>query len=354
MKILSIVKSYADKVRGGGETYLHFFLCEMLQKYKEQVKISVLCPNCTQISGGELDGIKVHRTNELHYLQYINEVDLVITQLDEAPKTIEYCLSINKPVIFIIHNHIKAYFKYTKNPNVFVVYNCYDMLKKYQVGDNVNDNYCVVNPYTDFNFYKNQFLNIKDRDYITFINPLRRKGADVFLRLCEYFKDKKFLVVKGGYYHEAQKEYIEAFRRLPNVFVLENQTYDKMVEVYKKSRLVIQPSRSHETYGMVAVEAISCGIPVIVSRMSWAYGNLGKMALYGDTPRCYSGDHEQDATLEEVQEYIDCIKLLDNKPTYLLWSNHYFDMAEKKFYEQKEMMNKYLCLFENKYLNKYI
>ncbi len=350
MKILSIVKSYADITRGGGETYLHFFLSELKSQLEEKVEISVLCPNHHKIESKLYDNIKVHRTDERDYLKYIDDVDLVVTQLDEAPKTLDYCLLKNKKVIFIIHNHIKAYFKYTKNPNVYVIYNCYDMLNKYQIGNNTNNNYTVINPYTDFNYYKDEFLNVKDRDYITFINPIRRKGADVFLRLCEYFKDKKFLVVKGGYFHDLQTEYIEQFRKLPNVFVLENQTYDKMIEIYRKSRLIIQPSRSHETYGMVAVEAISCGIPVIVSKMSWAYGNLGKMALYGDTPRCYSHDHEEDATLEEVKDYIECIKLLDNTPTYLLWCNHYYEMAEKKYIEQREMMKNFMCIFQNNFL----
>lgn len=347
--ILCIVKSYADKVRGGGETYLHFFLKELNNKFPN-VNLEVLIPNQKTITHTKFEGINIHTTNEPNYLGYIDKCDILITQLDESVKTLRYGLSKEKECILIIHNHLNFHFEFTKNPKVFIIYNCYDMFIRFSNAGNTNDNHFILNPYCDFPKYSLS-VNSNDRDYITFINPIRRKGADLVLNCAKYFPKKKFMIVKGGYYHDKAIKYIEEFRKLPNCFVVDNVKSNEMIKIYNKSRIILQPSRDHETYGMVCVEAISSGVPVILSKMRWAWGNMGKLGLYCYVPRNTGSDDEDDATIKECYELFNCIKLLDEPATYSLWRQFYFDRALEKYEEERTQMDEFINIFKNKFLN---
>ena len=46
-----------------------------------------------------------------------------------------------------------------------------------------------------------------------------------------------------------------------------NIPYEKLPECYGQADVLIQPSLVHETFGLTIAEAMSCGIPVIISNM---------------------------------------------------------------------------------------
>lgn len=95
----------------------------------------------------------------------------------------------------------------------------------------------------------------KPGNAVTLVNLTEDKGSKVFFELARRLPDVPFLGVTGGY---AQQE----SERLPNVTVLPHGT--PMREVWSKTRLLVMPS-VEESWGMVAVEAMASGIPVIGS-----------------------------------------------------------------------------------------
>jgi len=325
MKVLAIVKLYAHKNKAGGELYLH----HLLKDLKETgIKVFVIVPKCKKTDYFEYDTIKGVETDYNNWIDYINECDLVITQLDFSAEVIDYCLKIKKPVVHILHCHIPRDNKYLKNPNVVKIFNSkyvYNLALKETL--EIKGQSFIINPYTDYEKYKKYATtDLKFRQYITFINPTKSKGADVFYELAKAFPKKKFLLVEGGYYPHHQLIKYD----LPNVSVHKNT--DNIIEdIYLKSKIVLQPSR-FETYGMVASETRAMGLPCIVNSNSEGLReNIGKIGLYANTP-------EKDATKKTIKSYIDLINALDHQPTYILWSNYLLEDAERKFDQQREQV----------------
>lgn len=334
MKILSVVKLYAHKNKSGGEMYLHHLLKEFQNR---KCDVSVLIPKCEKIEPFEYDSIKGAETNEENWKCYIDQADLIITHLDFSAEVMDYCLKKNKPVVFILHCYIPRDNKYLKNPNIIKIFN-----SKYIYNTSLRETLdiqgatFIIYPYTDYNKYKKYATtDLKYRQYITFINPQRCKGADVFYELAKAYPKRKFLLVEGGYYPHLQLiKY-----NLPNVTVHKNT--DRILEdIYLKSRIVLQPSR-FETYGMIASETRAMGLPCIVNGNSEGLReNIGKLGLYAYTP-------EKDATKKTIKSYIDLINALDNQSTYILWSNYLLEDAERKFNQQQKQTKEFLDFILN-------
>lgn len=91
---------------------------------------------------------------------------------------------------------------------------------------------------------------------ITLVNAAPDKGGRLLRQLARRHPDLPFLVVQGGYGVQAR------FEDLPNVTVLRHGT--PMPSVWDLTRILLVPSRE-ESWGMVAVEAMARGIPVLAS-----------------------------------------------------------------------------------------
>ena len=129
-------------------------------------------------------------------------------------------------------------------------------------------------------------------DCITLINISEAKGGRVLKTIAENMPDKKFIGVKGSYG--------EQVLNMPsNVEIVENTS--DLTEVYSRSRIVIMPS-VYESWGMVGVEALSCGIPVIASDIWGLKASLGEAGIF--------------LNRNKVEDWIDMIKKLDDKKVY--------------------------------------
>lgn len=92
---------------------------------------------------------------------------------------------------------------------------------------------------------------------VTLVNLTPNKGPDVFYGLAEANPGLEFQAVRGGYEPESQD-----VRILPNVTHVPH-TLD-IDSFYSEASVILMPSM-YESYGMVAMEAMSRGIPVLVS-----------------------------------------------------------------------------------------
>lgn len=93
--------------------------------------------------------------------------------------------------------------------------------------------------------------------FVTLVNGSQDKGGGIVAALAQRMPDLRFLVVEGGY-----GETVPALRSLSNVEVVAHQ--DDMRRVWARTAVLLMPS-AEESWGMVAVEAMSAGIPVVGS-----------------------------------------------------------------------------------------
>lgn len=100
---------------------------------------------------------------------------------------------------------------------------------------------------------------------VTMINPHPVKGLDTALEIAHRLPAINFLLQESWKLNSYEMASLESrLAGLPNVRFAHRVS--DMRSVYRETRLLIAPSRWEEGFGMVALEAQSCGIPVIASR----------------------------------------------------------------------------------------
>jgi glycosyltransferase involved in cell wall biosynthesis len=93
---------------------------------------------------------------------------------------------------------------------------------------------------------------------ILFFSPVSYKGVDIALRIASAMKDEEFLFV--GNAKERMANRIRHVRNVEYVPWVKDTS-----DVYSKAKLLMVPSVIPEGYGMVCIEAMSRGIPCVVS-----------------------------------------------------------------------------------------
>ena len=96
------------------------------------------------------------------------------------------------------------------------------------------------------------------------INPVGVKGVDTFLEIARRLPSVSFLLLESWKLQDvALKKLHEQLTDLPNVCF--QRRVSDMRNIYSQTKLLLVPSRWEEGFGMVSIEAQSCGIPVIAS-----------------------------------------------------------------------------------------
>jgi glycosyltransferase involved in cell wall biosynthesis len=99
-----------------------------------------------------------------------------------------------------------------------------------------------------------------DKGYVLTVNPCVVKGISIFLALAEHFPEIPFAALAGWGTTRRDRE---ALSRLSNVTILE--TVPSIDDVLSRSRLLLMPSLWLEGFGLIAMEAMLRGLPVIAS-----------------------------------------------------------------------------------------
>lgn len=110
-------------------------------------------------------------------------------------------------------------------------------------------------------------------DRVTLVNLTEQKGGILFWQLAKSMPDVAFLGVRGGYGQQVSN-------KAKNTTVID-MTEDMAHDVYAKTRVLLMPSE-RETWGMVGVEAMRCGIPVIAHPTPGLVESLGPAGIFVD------------------------------------------------------------------------
>lgn len=270
--------------------------------------------------------------------------DLILTQLNFAPPTIDVATKYGIPSVFFVRScdqfcpigfingtdcdkqcqncialqnkmrflHVKKWlnwnYKSIENSNL-VVANSHFIA-------NLTSKLCNVNPiilYPSVNLTKYN-CQIDQKEYITFVNPTKGKGLNIFLKIAELMPDKRFIAV-GRSVRAIDKRTIKG---LNNVNFLE--WTDSIEEIYSKTRILLSPAIWPEAFGRTIIEAGINGIPSIGSNCGGipeAIGN-GGIVIYD---------------LYNVDKWIDAIYSLDDELLYNELSKNAKINAEKFNFE---------------------
>ncbi len=99
---------------------------------------------------------------------------------------------------------------------------------------------------------------------VLMINPVKVKGVETLLEIARRRPEVQFLLLESWKLGESALHSLQAqLAALPNVRF--HPRVSDMCAIYQQARLLLVPSTWEEGFGMVAVEAQSCGIPVIAS-----------------------------------------------------------------------------------------
>jgi glycosyltransferase involved in cell wall biosynthesis len=148
------------------------------------------------------------------------------------------------------------------------------------------------------------------------------KGGKVFWELARIMSDRKFIGVRGAYGHQ-----IDYPKDLPNVTIYKNDPDVK--KIYEQSRIVIMPSE-YESWGRVAIEAASSGIPVIANPTPGLTESLGEAGVFADWT--------------SIADFADAIKMLDDKKIY----NKHSKMLKERSVELYKEFKKQVAVLDEK------
>lgn len=260
MKVLFITNLYVEYNRAGGQTMMH----EMAKKAGEENDVTVLS---TRSQGSPpnsiVDGVTVRYDLDVESVIYTIQPDVVVTQFEDTLRVTDLCRKNNIPLAVIVHNDNRRTLAlmHAMRKTDLLIFNTEWIEKK----STYHCDSIIVHPPVD----KSHFTFTKGkREYITLVNVAKPKGSDMFYHLAKKFPKYKFLGVEGGYWKDLQ-----IASDLPNVKLIK-QTDNMKDDVYAKSKIVIMPS-SYESFGMVAAEAMACGVPVVVSDTPGLIENVG-------------------------------------------------------------------------------
>lgn len=182
----------------------------------------------------------------------ITNSSVILSHLDFSQNTLRTCAKAKRPCLLVIHNHsqgpllMKAK-QLIPQQNLHLVYNS-NWIKN--VYSNFSYNSTVVYPPVTWKEYR---VNSTKR-YVTLINLNKNKGGQVLIEIAKQLPNIEFLAVKGGYDNQIINQQIPNIKYVPNT--------PKIQEIYAKTQIILMPSKE-ESWGRVAVEAMSSGIPVI-------------------------------------------------------------------------------------------
>jgi glycosyltransferase involved in cell wall biosynthesis len=111
--------------------------------------------------------------------------------------------------------------------------------------------------------------NMKDHRSLLFVGFLRReKGVfeliEIFKKISEKYKDSILVIVGVGEENEVLIDRINNLNLSDKVVFVGEVDYEDMPSYYRSATLLIHPTH-RETFGMVVLEAMASGLPVIAS-----------------------------------------------------------------------------------------
>jgi glycosyltransferase involved in cell wall biosynthesis len=155
--------------------------------------------------------------------------------------------------------------------------------------------------------------NAQEPQYVTFINPSAEKGVTLFLRIVELaaqtLPDAKFLVVESrSSLADAERRTGINLSRYPNLSRVGLQK--DMGAVFAATKVLLALSLWHDSGPRVSVEALSMGIPAVVTNRGGLPELVGNAGIVIDPPPPLVKDHWLVPPLTDAIAWVEVLRAL--------------------------------------------
>lgn len=293
-KILFHVDSWYGRRNAGSESYLNTIAKYLVSKGHQ---VRVLTAPSMASNGEDRGGISFF-TNTAQTDELYDWCDIVSTQIAFTPMVAANNKKHKKKFLYIIHNNKSVNTWDLKAKEVTVALYCADWIKNFhnEQAKWKPENEMVFYPPVLFDEYKITDPDILEkRKYITLVNRSREKGAYTLNQAARDLPQWDFLAVKGGYGDQMNKF------KTDNVSLL-NHTNNMVRDVYSRSKVVIMPS-IRETWGMVAIEAMCSGIPVVAHPTEGLQESCGSAGIFIHRDKGRLWEKELDRLMSDPMYY---------------------------------------------------
>lgn len=159
----------------------------------------------------------------------------------------------------------------------------------------------------------------------------KNKGIDILLNSTKIYEKENILTLIVGHGSEYDVLYpLKEKLGLKNVVFIGDRTHEELRKIYSISDVCVVPSRK-EAFGLVALEAIACGIPVIATKQ-------------GGIPDFVNSDVGILVEKENVEQLANAIiEVLEEQKKF---DTNYLQDYARKNYSQEVLMDKLIQLYE--------
>ncbi len=260
-----LIHMYPPIHNAGAEWMAHAMNLAMVQQGKH---INVVFPKTTV---HEFERIRILDSNDRPATDNaIQHSSHLITHLDMTARALNTSIVAKRPLVVVVHNHhSRKYLVECANSlgkNVYFIHNSYWIKNFYKY---LKVPSIVVYPPVSYRDYETDTT----REFVTLLNLNGNKGGDVLIKIAKAMPEVPFLGVKGGYGGQIMD------RKVKNITYKDNTPYVK--EVYAETGILLVPSKE-ESWGRVAVEAMSSGIPVIAHPTPGLLESCGDAGIFCD------------------------------------------------------------------------
>ena len=262
--IVWIVRHYLPDFRAGAECMAHDINLYLL---KIGWKIIVIVPYSSTDSYEGIQILQFYQKTEIELA--IQGAHCIFTQYQVLETAMITSLRSRIPIVVFAHDDSLGMWIQklkTIHTNIYLVNNSKWI-------ENVYQQYGLqsIILYPPVNWRK--YMTHTTREYITMVNMNGNKGALQFFRIAKALPEYKFLGIRGSYANQYDNS------SLSNLTIWNSQL--DMRSVYSITGILCVPSKS-ESWGRVAIEAASSGIPIIASPTPGLKEALETAGLYAD------------------------------------------------------------------------
>lgn len=248
MRVYAHVHYYPPYRMAGSETMIHTMMKALAQAGHD---VTVVVSDMPEAPGEwTYDGVRavsMRGVSAATARVILDRPDVVVTHHQNASSAILGARRVGAQSVFVMHNSFGMNRQILACRPDLTVFNTEWIARGWQ---HMAGRWMVVHPPVWAHEHQ-----ATPGDHITLVNLSRHKGVEVFQRMSRVFPEAPFLGVTGGHGEQI------TWGHTPNVTVIP-QTSDMRRDVWSRTRVLLVPS-VYESYGMVAAEAMTSGIPVI-------------------------------------------------------------------------------------------
>jgi len=271
MRVVALVHFYPPYRLAGSETMLHTMLKALQQAGHKVWAATTDMPEAPEQWTYEgIPAFSERRDGRVVPLTHSLEPDVIVTHHTHAALAVQTARELGVPSVVIQHNTFPEHHVVMAMQPDLTVFNTEWIARSWHtlLG---GARWMVLHPPV----WPHEHAT-RPGGAVTLVNLNANKGVRVFEHLAMLFPDVPFLGVKGGY----GDQLTAGLTSHTNIQIIE-PTSDMRGAVWSRTRVLLVPSL-YESYGMVALEAMASGIPVIAHPTPGLREALGPAGIYAD------------------------------------------------------------------------